>query len=116
MANGAIDTCLKDVSPEVRNALTKLKVNGISVHPKKVIHGNSWEMAAIMAGLGRTGVYSGTCASVLEHTITFGPVPGVHIKKKLDANLQTCKEIPVKRTLKRGLKVLEIAELEAKDV
>lgn len=91
---GGIDSNLKDVSPQVREALHRIGVKGVSVYPRKIILGNSWEMAAIMAGLGRSGTYSGTCASVHDNIITFGPVPGVHIKQKLDENLQTCKDIP----------------------
>jgi hypothetical protein len=49
------------------------------------VHGNSWEMAAVLVSLGFTGTFSG-CVQSFDRAsgqVTFGRIGGVKIKRRL---------------------------------
>jgi hypothetical protein len=93
-SGGSFPTHLSDVSENVKLALAKLGASGVAIWPKERVEGNSWEMAAVMSALGRSGAYTGTCAHVSDSAIYFGAVPLVSMKKTIIKHLKTYKDIP----------------------
>uniref|UniRef100_A0A2V0RIY2 Uncharacterized protein n=1 Tax=viral metagenome TaxID=1070528 RepID=A0A2V0RIY2_9ZZZZ len=85
---------LLEIGDPIKEALRDLNVSKVDTDADADIHGRSWEMACVMAAMGHTGAYSGIVWGYDNGLVIFGPVPGVHIKKKLINNLKTVKNIP----------------------
>ena len=80
----------------MRRIMRQFGVTGFSLSPDYTdVRGDSWEMAAVMSIMGRSGVYSGTLLAYDRGQARFGPVLGVSAKRKLlKGELFTHEEIP----------------------
>lgn len=84
---------LKEQTPDMVRFLKQNRIGSIHIVPNVDILGRSWEMACVLGVLGVSGVYSGT-ADFVNGNITFGPVPGVSIKRDIAKNMKTHVDVP----------------------
>lgn len=81
----------------MRRVMRDRGVHGFVLSPRvTTIRGDSWEMAAVMAMMGRPGAYSGSLDLYSAGLATFGPVRGVNVKRRL-GDFQTSKDISALR-------------------
>lgn len=78
-----IDINLKDVGATLLNLIRHYNVKYVTLFRDVHMEGRSWEMAAMEALLGNTGVYSGTVDAVENGKVFYGPVPGLLQKRKI---------------------------------
>jgi hypothetical protein len=82
-----------DVSEQMESLLKRLHVVAIEAMFHELIHGRSWEMAAIMGALSMPGTYSGTVEGVHGNIVKFGPIRGLKYKREL-GEIKTYIDIP----------------------
>lgn len=88
-----VDNNLRNMGSHITSLLQDNGVKFISLRRDNIVEGRSWEMAAAHAIRDRVGVYSGTVDSYVDGVITFGPVPGVAVKKTLSIDLKTSENV-----------------------
>jgi len=85
------------IDDNMKRVMRDRGVRGFVLSPRaNTIRGDSWEMAAVMAMMGRPGAYSGSLELYSAGLATFGPVRGVNVKKRL-GNFQTSDDISALR-------------------
>lgn len=88
-----VDSNLRDVGIQLLNFLKDENITYVTLKNNNVVEGKSWEMAAVEASIGNVGTYSGTVEEYDGEMVTYGEVPGLHIKRKLDSNVKSVKDI-----------------------
>lgn len=86
----SLDPNIHDIGAPLASYLTDIGMGDVRITDNSrgiPIRGRSWEMAAVMASLGRYGSYTGTVSSYDGNRITFGPVHDVDKKDDLDSSL-----------------------------
>jgi hypothetical protein len=88
-----VDQDAIDVHPLLRRAMFKLGVSSIDIKPDVPFRDRSYEMATVMAALGRDGVYAGAIADVTGTHITFCDVLHVQEKRRHERSLITARDV-----------------------
>ena len=87
------DSKLKSIRPEYAQLLYDMGVRSMDAQTSIDIRGHSYEMAGVMAALGRDGTYTGM-ANEVGDKIHFENVLDEDIKRRAYPTLQTADTIP----------------------